>query len=57
MQTQPQTPSDHAKDFHGAALIDDSGHEVPITEDMIRRACETLEHGWQYPVNRTRPAG
>jgi hypothetical protein len=24
---------------------------------MIRRACETLEHGWQYPANRTRQAG
>jgi hypothetical protein len=57
MQTRQQNPSDHAKDFHGAALIDEQGREVPITEDMIRRACETLEHRWQYPVNRTRQAG
>ncbi|MCC1497140.1 PA1571 family protein [Alcanivorax sp. 1008] len=57
MQTHPQNTSDQTRDFHGAALIDESGREVPITEDMIRRACETLEHGWHYPINRIRQAG
>lgn len=56
MQTRQHNASDHAKDFHGAALIDEQGREVPITEDMIRRACETLEHRWHYPVKRTRQA-
>lgn len=37
-------------DFHGAALIDDNGREIPITEAMIREACEALEDQWHYPV-------
>lgn len=56
MQARQHNASDHAKDFHGAALIDEQGREVPITEEMIRRACETLEHRWHYPVKRTRQA-
>ncbi|CAE6921978.1 MULTISPECIES: PA1571 family protein [Pseudomonas] len=27
----------------GGAIIDDEGHEVPITEEMIQQACEKLE--------------
>lgn len=27
----------------GCAIIDDEGHEVPITEEMIQQACEKLE--------------
>ena len=26
-------------DFHGAALIDEEGNEIPITEDMVQDAC------------------
>jgi len=36
--------------FHGAAIIDEDGREIPITEDMIQRACEHLEDQWQYPT-------
>lgn len=32
-------------DFHGAAIIDENGNEVPITETMIKEACEKLEPG------------
>ena len=28
-----------ATDFHGAALIDEDGNEIPITEDMVQDAC------------------
>lgn len=37
-------------DFHGAALIDDEGREIPITEEMVLDACEALEKHWHYPV-------
>ena len=30
-------------DFHGAAIVDQNGQEVPITEEMIQSACENLE--------------
>ncbi len=30
-------------DFHGAAVIDENGHEIPITEEMIQQACTELE--------------
>ncbi|BAP14098.1 hypothetical protein Y017_01030 [Alcanivorax sp. 97CO-5] len=36
--------------FHGAAIIDEQGREIPITEEMIQRACEHLENHWQYPT-------
>ena len=41
---ESQTPSIIPKpDFHGAALIDKDGNEVPITEDMLEDAFEKLE--------------
>ena len=36
-QTHSATP-----DLHGAAIINDQGVEVPITEDMIKAACDEL---------------
>lgn len=38
-----------ADTFHGGAIIDSKGHEVPITEAMIREACERLEGHWVFP--------
>lgn len=35
--------------FHGAALLDEQGHEIPITEEMIMRACDELMKLWQFP--------
>ncbi|MFZ5756685.1 MAG: PA1571 family protein [Pseudomonadota bacterium] len=33
----------------GAAIIDEQGNEVPITESMIERACDELARSWQFP--------
>ncbi len=30
-------------DFHGAAIIDENGREIPITEEMVQQACAELE--------------
>ena len=57
MQSQSrQSASNSNEHLQGAALIDASGREVPITEEMIRRACEDLDQRWQYPTKRLRPA-
>ena len=29
-------------DFNGAAILDQNGQEVPITEDMVQSACVNL---------------
>ncbi len=47
MNTNSQAP--HSK-FNGAAMIDEEGREVPITESMIQRACEKLANSWCYPL-------
>ncbi|MCG8392493.1 MAG: hypothetical protein MI745_05370 [Pseudomonadales bacterium] len=47
------------RDFHGA-IIDEDGREIPITEDMIQRACQRLEQHWHYPTpqfHRAQKAG
>ena len=31
--------------FNGAAVIDEHGNEIPITEEMIKSACDELEDG------------
>ncbi len=35
-------------DFHGA-FFDDQGREIPITEEMIRKACDDLMKMWHFP--------
>jgi hypothetical protein len=40
-------------DFHGAAIIDEHGREIPITESMIQKACQALEKAWQPPRGTT----
>lgn len=35
--------------FHGAALLDEQGREVPITEEMIVQACNELMALCQFP--------
>lgn len=30
-------------DFHGAALIDEQGREIPITEQMVQQACRQMD--------------
>lgn len=46
MSQQPKDTTSEAKqppDFHGAAVIDENGNEIPITEDMVQEAFEELE--------------
>lgn len=46
--------------LNDAALIDEFGREIPITEAMILRACKVLEQEWHYPTpsrQRARKAG
>lgn len=51
---QQSSHTQTAPDFHGAALIDDQGREVPITEAMVQRACKKLEQSWYYPAPESR---
>ncbi|WP_461482482.1 PA1571 family protein [Porticoccus sp.] len=39
---KPEEPQSNP-DFHGAALIDEEGNEIPITEDMVQEAFVELE--------------
>ncbi|PKM22431.1 MAG: hypothetical protein CVV10_04340 [Gammaproteobacteria bacterium HGW-Gammaproteobacteria-14] len=52
MQTTHQPQRKPLQHIEYAALISADGRETPITEEMIRQACETLEHHWQYPKNQ-----
>lgn len=55
LTTMSQPPKDKSSakepspDFHGAALLDDEGNEIPITEDMVREACKELDETRQKP--------
>ncbi len=40
---QPQHPV-------GGAIIDAQGREIPITEQMIQRACSELQKHWVAPA-------
>ncbi len=40
---EQMTQDDSTADFHGAAIINSDGQEVPITEEMVKQACEELE--------------
>ena len=37
-QTLPEQPN-----FNGAAIINEQGKEIPITEEMVKTACEELD--------------
>ncbi|MFP1682889.1 PA1571 family protein [Alloalcanivorax sp. C16-1] len=38
------------REFNGAAVVDEQGREIPITDAMILRACKELEQAWHYPT-------
>ncbi len=38
--------------FFGAALVDEQGREIPITEEMIVDACDELMKLWHFPMNK-----
>lgn len=45
LNVQTQTPPNHEffqRDFHGGAIIDQQGHEIPMTAEMIDSALEQL---------------
>ena len=42
MNTDKKTDSKGEHDFHGAAIVDKDGKEVPITENMVQDACKKL---------------
>lgn len=44
-------------DFHGAAIIDEEGHEIPITEEMIKDACKKLDPTATAPEDTDSDAG
>ena len=33
-------------DFHGAAIVNENGEEIAITEEMIEKACKQLEDSY-----------
>ena len=37
--------------FHAAALVDENGREIPITEEMILSACDELMKLWHFPMH------
>lgn len=49
MINQPQNPALQASQ---AAIIDQDGREIPITEQMILEACRQLEQQLQHPQQR-----
>jgi hypothetical protein len=44
------------KNFHGAAIIDEQGREIPITEAMIQQAFQRLEKSSQASAQPFTPA-
>ena len=43
MSIETNKENDQHTDFHGAAIIDEDGKEVPITEDMVQEACQEAD--------------
>ncbi|MDX1696221.1 MAG: hypothetical protein R3208_20825 [Ketobacteraceae bacterium] len=49
-QTESEkAPATTKGNFNGAAVIDEYGNEVPITEEMIQTACRKLKNAWLFP--------
>jgi hypothetical protein len=42
-EQKDKTPKEQNPDFHGAALIDEDGNEIPITEGMVQEACSDFD--------------
>lgn len=34
-------------DFHGASIVTEEGNEIPITEKMVRSACNKFIEMWE----------
>ncbi len=48
-ESNPSRPERDAQPGYHGAVIDDQGREIPITEAMIQRACQVLEHSCPSP--------
>ncbi|MFS2126847.1 PA1571 family protein [Pseudomonas sp. Pseusp97] len=48
-ETTPRPTPRHPQQPVGGSIIDAQGREVPITEDMIQRACQELDKTWEPP--------
>lgn len=44
------------KRLFSAAIIDEHGKEVPITEAMIQQACDIMEQQWHFPSSHSKPS-
>ena len=59
MNTQPQRPAAEppkAINFHGGAIIDAKGREIPITEAMVQQALlGAVEHPHLLAVRSSEP--
>lgn len=42
-EPKDKKPETEAVDFHGAAVVDEDGNEIEITESMVRKAIHELE--------------
>jgi hypothetical protein len=51
-QKNKDTPDSGNIDFHEAAIIDEQGNEIEITEEMVRRAINKLDDE-AYPETKT----
>jgi len=57
MNVHPQTSERRIIPLHpqqplGGAIIDAQGREIPITEQMIQRACSELQKHWVAPAGK-----
>jgi hypothetical protein len=43
MITKEQETLPEQANFNGAAIINEQGKEIPITEEMVQTACDELE--------------
>ncbi|WP_300655763.1 PA1571 family protein [Pseudomonas sp.] len=47
--SEPHVAPEQAQQPVGGAIIDEQGQEIPITENMIQRACQELEKDLTKP--------
>ena len=52
MNTKMDTNVFNLQAFYGAALVDEQGREIPITEEMIVDACDELMKLWHSPMTK-----
>ena len=52
MNTKMDTNVFNLQAFYGAALVDEQGREIPITEEMIVDACDELMKFWHFPMTK-----